>query len=95
VIEIEITADNEVRMLHNDEVDLSEFGEVTVTRASHVEFANRNLVGCPRGTWYVRSAKTGEVLASKFKTRAEALAWEKVYYSPSGEGWAELTEGNQ
>jgi hypothetical protein len=76
-----------IRMLHDDEVDLSIFGKVTVTRASHVEFNNDT------GKWYVQSAKTLKMLKEDLPTRAEALAWEKQYYSPKGEGWAELTGG--
>jgi hypothetical protein len=86
-IKLEITAVGGIQMLHDDAVDLSEFGKVQVTRASNVEF--NNAVGC----WYVESAKTGYILRDDFKTRQEALAWEKEYYCPGGIGWAELTGG--
>lgn len=82
---LEITPEGGIAMLHDDAVDLSQFGLLEVARASHVEFAEVTQ------EWYVESAKTGEKLFWA-KTRAEALAWEKAYYSPGGEGWAELKE---
>lgn len=87
MIALEITARGGIRMLHDDTVDLGEFGDVEVTRASHVEYDNK------MRWWNVISAKTGVLLNAGFKTRADALAWEKAYYSPSGKGWAELTGG--
>lgn len=72
-------------MLQDDAVDLRQFGEIEVTRASHVEFSNT------LQKWIVVSAVTMKVLKDDFETRAEALAWEKAFYSPSGAGWAELT----
>ena len=83
-IKLEITAKGGIQMLHDDAVNLAEFGKVEVKRASHVEYNNE--VGC----WLVQSAKTGIILKDDFKTRAEALAWEKVHYSPGGRGWGEL-----
>ena len=97
MIQIEINAQGGIAMLHDDAVNLSEFGEIEVRRASNVEYAMEStvllmngLVQKPRAGWYVQSAKTAVVLADGFETRAEALAWEKTYYSPSGLGWAEL-----
>ena len=87
MISLQITAQGGIAMLHDDAVDLSEFGEIEVSRASHVEFSNA------LQTWVVVSAATLAVLRDDFKTRAEALAWEKEFYSPSGLGWAELTGG--
>ena len=94
-------------MLHNDAINLSEFGEQVVVRASHVEWTDGtlkldtlsvdgNVYNCTlHSGWYVQSAVTLRLLADGFDTRAEALAWEKEYYSPSGKGWTELTqEGN-
>lgn len=102
-IAIEITAAGGVRMLHDDAVDLGQLGEVEVSRASHVEFSSGKpdrtdlfVFGSsvvPERGWYVQSAKTLEFLATGFPTRAEALAWEKAHYSPTGAGWAELTGG--
>ena len=83
-IKLELTAQGGIRMLHDDAVDLSEFGKVEVCRASHVEFNNAT------GFWYVQSAKTGKMLKEDFTSRADALAWEKKYYSPDGPGWEEL-----
>lgn len=83
-IKLEIT-DNAIQMLHSDALDFSEFGEVTIQRASNVEFSNE------AKAWEVSSAKTGKLLKGGFHTRDEALKWEKEYYSPDGEGWAELT----
>lgn len=86
-IKLSITSQGGVQMLWDDAVDLREFGEVEVTRASHVEFDNA------KGKWYVQSAKTLKMLKDDFDSREAALAWEKVYYSPDGEGWQELTGG--
>ena len=83
-IKLEVTAQGGIRMLHDDAVDLTEFGKVEVTRASNVEF--NNVVG----HWYIQSVKTGYILRDDFKTRKEALDWEKVYYSPGQPGWREL-----
>ena len=97
-IAVQITAHGGLAMLHDDAVDLSEFGNVRVSRASHVEYSTGEWVrvsGCPvlapRG-WFVMSARRMEVIASGFKTRAEALAFEKQHYSPGGAGWPELME---
>jgi len=84
-IKLEITAQGGIALLHDDEFKIKEFGKVSINRASHVE-ADEN------GEWYVQSAKTGEMLRTGFDTRAEALAWEKQYYSPGGEGWHELKQ---
>lgn len=84
-IKLEITSKGGIQMLHDDAVDLSEFGKVKVKRASHVEYSNT------KQRWYVQSAKTRKMLRDDFNTRAEALAWEKQYYSPDGKGWNELT----
>lgn len=96
-ISLQITAAGGIRMLHDDHVDLSEFGEIKVSRASHVEFSDGNHTsdngyanGIPKG-WYVQSAATLDILKDGLTTRAEALAWEKQHYSPGGAGWAELT----
>jgi hypothetical protein len=86
-ISLEITEDGGVRMLHDDAVNLAELGEIEVTRASNVEFDNA------KGCWYVQSAATMAILKDDFVTREEALKWEKKWYSPTGPGWAELTEG--
>ncbi len=86
-IKLSIMPNGGVQMLWNDAVDVRQFGEVEVVRASHVEFNNAT------GFWYVQSAKTGKMLKEDFMSRDEALAWEKVYYSPDGEGWEELTGG--
>lgn len=84
MLKMQLTRSGGVQMLQDDAVDLTEFGSVEVTRASHVEWAS--------GSWYVQSAKTGKILARGFKLRAEALKWEKAYYSPGGTGWVELIE---
>lgn len=84
-IALQITATGGVQMLHDDEVDLAEFGaaeDFCVFRASNVEWE--------AGGWYVESAKTGARLASSFETRQAALDWEKAHYSPGGEGWPEI-----
>lgn len=83
-ISLEITAGGGVRMLHDDRVDLGEFGDVAVERASHVEFDNKSQ------KWYCQSAKTLKILRADFATREEALRWEKQWYSPGGQGWQEI-----
>jgi hypothetical protein len=98
-MKIEIDKDGTIRYLHDDTLDLSELGKRKVRRASHVEFNNNT------GKWYVQSAKpcglmghikylfgipAGKMLREDFTTREAALAWEKEYYSPDGEGWEEL-----
>jgi hypothetical protein len=97
-ISLEITKSGGIQMLHSDAVDLNQFGNVEVRRASHVEYSDGKWspltltwMGVVEKGWYVQSASTLTVLASGFKTRAEALAWEREYYSPGGPGWAELT----
>ena len=42
-----------------------------------------------------RGKVPGKLLASGFKSRVEALGWEKTFYSPSGPGWKELTQEGQ
>lgn len=88
-VSLQITASGGVRMLHDDSVNLAELGTIEMSRASHVEFDNE------KQAWYVQSALTLKILKDDFPDRASALAWEKSYYSPSGEGWAELTVKNQ
>ena len=85
-IKMEITSEGVIRMLHSDLIDLSKFGKAKIRRASNVEFNNR------AQAWKVTSAKTRKLLKGGFDTREKALAWEKVYYSPGGKGWAELTK---
>ena len=84
VIQLAITPNGGVEMLWDDALDVKQFGDVKVERASHVEFDNT------KSKWYVQSAKTLKVLRDDFDSRDEALAWEKQYYSPTGEGWKEL-----
>lgn len=79
---------NQVKKLHDDSIDWSQFGKVKVKRASHVEFSNKT------GLWYVQSAKSKRMIKDDFKTRVQALAFEKIYYSPGGKGWVELTGEN-
>ncbi len=85
MISLQIGADGSVAMLQDDDLDLRQFGEVEITRASHVEFDNAKQL------WFVQSAKTLKFLYWA-KTRIEALAWEKEWYSPNGYGWKELTQ---
>lgn len=82
-ITVELGADGGIAMLHSDLLDLGQFGQVQVRRASNVEFDGASQA------WFVQSARTGEVLRCGFRTRAEALAWEHGHYSPGGAGWGE------
>jgi hypothetical protein len=84
-IELEITVSGGIRMLHDDEFDMTEFGSreaISMCRASHVEWE-------PSG-WYIDSAATGKRIASGFASRGAALAWERKYYGVGGEGWPEI-----
>jgi len=81
----EIDTNGDILCLNTDDIPLHELGQQEFLRASHVEPDNAT------GTWYVQSAATGEILAYDFKTRTEALDWEKEYYSPDGPGWSENT----
>ena len=85
MISLQIDAQGGVAMLQDDALDLRELGTVEITRASHVEFDNAKQL------WFVQSAKTLKFLYWA-KTRIEALAWEKEWYSPDGAGWTELTQ---
>lgn len=85
-IALQITKAGGIQMLQDDAVDLREFGPVKVFRASHVEFSEE------KQTWFVQSAKTGEVLRDDFQTRAEAIEWEKQHYAPGGQGWPEINQ---
>ena len=88
-INLEITATGGIQMLQDDTLDLCELGCVETKRASHVEFSNE------KQCWFVQSAKTKEILKDGFKNRGDAIAWEKRYYSPDGEGWKELTQDKE
>jgi len=83
-IKIQFTAEGGIRMLHNDAVDLKKFGHIQMQRASHVEFNEGSQC------WEVTSAQTKKLLKADFKTRSEALTWEKSFYSPGGPGWGEF-----
>jgi len=87
-ITLEITSEASVRMLHDDAIDLAEFGKLEISRASHVEFNNTAQV------WLVKSAKTQAVICYA-STREAALSFEKRYYSPGGTGWKELAGAKQ
>ena len=84
-MEIELTPEGGIAMLQSDEVDLRPFGTQEVSRASMVEFDNATQ------EWTVTSARTGKILA-RAQTRRAALAWEHLYFSPSGPGWKELKQ---
>jgi len=85
-MQILITKNGGIQMLHDDIAELETLGKVETTRASHVEYDNN------KQKWYVQSAKTLNILGY-FNNRAEALEWEKKYYSPDGGGWCELLGG--
>lgn len=71
-------------MLHDDAVNLKKLGTIEMKRASHIEFNHDSQ------KWFVASALTKRVLKDDFETRAEALSWEKDWYSPGGNGWGEI-----
>ena len=95
-IELRIGADGCVRALWTDEIDWRALGQLSVRRASHVEFCAR------RQLWYVRAGRPrgllrrllqhllrrpcGEIL-HRATTRRDALTWEQRYFGPDGEGW--------
>ncbi len=95
-MKLRIDQDGTVRCLWFDGLDWLDLGVVSVRRASHVEFSDREQM------WYVRAGNPKKwfrrVLQSLFrrpfgeilywaKTRQEALDWERVYYEPGGPGW--------
>lgn len=88
-VELQITAQGGIQMLHSDAVNLADFGPgVEIRRASHVE---PYTTGSGQVRWMVVSAKTDRLLQPGFETREAALTWEKSHYSPTGPGWSELT----
>ncbi len=86
MIQLQLDAQGGIAMLQDDALDLRQFGKVKIKRASHVEFSNA------RQAWFVKSAVSKKVLHWA-PPRAEALAWEKAFYCPSGKGWKELKGG--
>jgi len=84
-MKILITKDGGIQMLHDDIAGIEDFGQVEVSRASHVEYDN------DKQQWYVQSAASLKIL-KWCQTRKEALDWERDFYSPGGEGWSELTD---
>lgn len=82
-MKILVTKEGGVQMLHDDVAALETLGKVEISRASHVEFDNE------KQKWFVQSAKTMKVLGF-FDSRELALAWERDFYSPGGDGWQEL-----
>ena len=93
---LRIAPDGSVQGLWTDEFDWPAIGQVSVTRASHVEFCAR------RQMWYVRAGRLksrvrrllqlmldrplGEILHWA-RSRADALEWEQAHYEPGGAGW--------
>lgn len=84
-VELQITKQGGVLMLHSDYVDLTDLGKPMIKRASNIEFDNS------KQRWFVQSAASGKILRDDFMTRNEALQWEAHYYSPSGDGWKEFS----
>jgi hypothetical protein len=97
-MKLRITSDGTVHGLWDDTIDWGALGQVSVRRASHIEF-------CPRRQrWYVQSGHPprwwwrvlqwllqrpcGDILHWA-RTRGEALAWERGYFAPGGPGWPE------
>jgi hypothetical protein len=75
-IEIILTNDCSLKMLHNDKFNCNDFGnKIKVKRASNIEF--NNILQC----WEIKSAKTKKIIKSNFKTRNQALDYEKKYFS--------------
>lgn len=61
--------------LYSELIPLSEVGQLQITRASHIEFNNREQV------WEVRSL-SGELLF-QHASRTECLNWEAAHLQPS------------
>lgn len=90
VTRLRIQPDGNVTGLWDDQIDWSSLGNLTVRRASYVEFCDRKQM------WYVRLARPrtvihriaqllsrrpfGEVLYWS-PTRKQALAWEREHFS--------------
>jgi hypothetical protein len=95
-VKLRIRSDGSVTGLWSDAVDWQAIGRVDVRRASHVEFCGR------RQMWYVRAGRPSSAFRCMLQlvlrrpcgrilywasSRAEALAWEAVYFGPDGRGW--------
>ncbi len=93
---LRITPDGTVRALWSDEVDWRALGQVSVQRASHVEFCDH------RQKWYVQAARPRSWIRRQLQlwsgrpfgemlhwaaTRGEALAWERAHFEPGGPLW--------
>ena len=93
-----IAIDGTVRGLWSDEIDWRSLGQVSVARASHVEFCRR------RQMWFVRAVRPRSAIRTILQTvfrqpfaeilhwansRADALAWEASHFGIGGPGWRE------
>jgi len=58
-----------IQLIYTDNIDLSEWGDVKIQRASHVE-PDEN------GLWYVDLTPVGGIIHHGFKKRQEALDFE-------------------
>ena len=90
IIKLRITPDGNVTGLWDDEINWRSLGNLTVQRASHVEFSYR------RQMWFVQRARPSRLLRRLLQnllrrpfgeilhwstTRKQALAWERDHFS--------------
>ena len=96
MIRLRVSPDGIVQGLWTDGADWASLGSVSVRRASHVEFCDRQQMwfvraGRPRN-WVFRLLQRvlhrpfGEVVHWA-RTRKDTLAWEQNHYRPGGPGW--------
>ena len=93
---LRITPDGRIRGLWDDDVQLGELGVIHVSRASHVEFDDRQQCWTVREVtprnriWRLRQRLLGRPIGGvlhQASTRASALAWEHQHFQPGGPGW--------
>ena len=71
--QILIKKNGDSQCLYTDNIDLRKLGELTVTRASNVEFDATNR------TWSVRLVETGKIIGDGFIKRKDAIDFEIEY----------------
>jgi hypothetical protein len=75
--ELVVAHDGSVRCIYDEAIDLREIGQLTITRASHVEPDQD-------GNWLADMGPSGGPVLGPFATRSEALAAEKAWLMVRG-----------
>ena len=75
----EIDEEGDIHCLYRDDLELQDIGEiVNMHRASHV------IWDAPLQVFQVVDARTDRIVASGFRKREHAIAWEVEHFSPGG-----------